>query len=137
MRLRAERKDKAMPDKVFLPPPILTPTPRPAGGTHPAPKADREGKNFAAHLAEAQGLRLSRHAEERLVRREIPLSPEVWGRVLAAVDKLAAKGGRDSLVLVGDLALLVNVPNRTVVTAVDRENMKERVFTNIDSAVIA
>ncbi len=126
-------------NKVFLPPPIVTPTIRPAASdkqlSQPAAKA--EGKKFAAYLAEAQGLQLSHHARERLSQRQIPLTAETWGRVLKAVDKVAEKGGRDSLVLVGDMALVINVPNRTVVTAVDGSSMKERVFTNIDSAVIA
>ena len=51
--------------------------------------------------------------------------------------KAAAKGGRDSLVLVDGTAFVVSVPNRTVVTAVDQAHMRDQVFTNIDSAVIA
>lgn len=126
-----------MPDKVFLPPPILSPVGR-GTGVRPPQKADKPDKGFASHLAEAAaGLHISHHAQERLAQRRIPLSGETWGRVLAAVARVAEKGGRDSLVLVDNLALVVNVPNRTVVTAVDGESMKERVFTQIDSAVIA
>ena len=53
------------------------------------------------------------------------------------VDRAAAKGSRDSLVLVDQTAFVVSVRNRTVITAVDREHMREQVFTNIDSAVIS
>lgn len=126
-----------MPDKVFLPPPILSPIGRPTRTGSSAHKPGATEKDFATHLAEATGLTVSRHAQERLTQRRIPLTSETWGRVLAAVAKVAEKGGRDSLVLVDDLALVVNVPHRTVVTAVDGESMKERVFTQIDSAVIA
>jgi flagellar operon protein len=52
------------------------------------------------------------------------------------VDKAEAKGAKESLVLVDDVALVVSVKNRTVITAVDRQHLKENVFTNIDSAVV-
>jgi flagellar operon protein len=52
------------------------------------------------------------------------------------VEKARAKGVKDSLIVMGDLALIVNVPSKTVVTAVDGENLKENIFTNIDGAVI-
>ena len=58
-------------------------------------------------------------------------------RLNGGVARAAAKGSRDSLVLLDDTAFVVSVRNRTVVTAVDREHMREQVFTNIDSAVIA
>ena len=63
-------------------------------------------------------------------------------RLNKAVDRAAAKGARDALVLIpgasrtDDLALVVSVVNRTVVTAMDGERMRESVFTNIDSAVV-
>ncbi len=82
-------------------------------------------------------VRFSGHALERIQRRNIPLDGPVAARLQAGVDKAAAKGVRDSLVLVDDTAFVVSVRNRTVVTAVDRDNMKEHVFTNIDGAVIA
>ena len=45
-----------------------------------------------------------------------------------------AKGVKESLVCVDDLAFIVNVTNNTVVTAMNQED--EKVFTNIDGAVI-
>jgi flagellar operon protein len=54
-----------------------------------------------------------------------------------AVDRAESKGAKESLVLMDQLALIVSIKNRTVITAVDGESMKENVFTNIDSAVIA
>ena len=53
-----------------------------------------------------------------------------------AVDSVAQKGGKESLIMMGDAALVVSVKNRTVVTAMDRQGMKGNVFTNIDSAVV-
>jgi flagellar operon protein len=52
------------------------------------------------------------------------------------VDKLAAKGGREAIVMLDTLAVVVSVTNRTVITAVDQDGMKDQVFTNIDSAAI-
>jgi flagellar operon protein len=81
-------------------------------------------------------LALSAHAKDRIERREIPFDGPVAARLEAAVDRAAAKGGRESLVLVDDTAFVVSVRNRTVITAVDRARMRDQVFTNIDSAVI-
>jgi flagellar operon protein len=64
------------------------------------------------------------------------MSADRIGLLENAVDKAASKGARESLVLLNDLAVLVSVRNRTVITAMERENMKEGVFTQIDSAVI-
>jgi len=82
-------------------------------------------------------LRFSGHALQRIERRGISLDDQTMARLDGGVARAAAKGSRDSLVLVDDTAFVVSVPNRTVITAVDREHMSEQVFTNIDSAVIA
>jgi flagellar operon protein len=82
-------------------------------------------------------VQFSGHALQRIERRGIPLDDGAVNRLAGGVDRAAAKGSRSSLVLVDDTAFVVSVPNRTVVTAVDREHMREQVFTNIDSAVIA
>ncbi len=84
----------------------------------------------------ADKLKLSGHAKTRLESRDIQLGAAEWQRVLGGVDKAAAKGSRESLVLLDDVALVVSVKNRTVITAVDRANLKDNVFTNIDSAVV-
>ncbi|MBV6458220.1 MAG: hypothetical protein HONBIEJF_01345 [Fimbriimonadaceae bacterium] len=81
-------------------------------------------------------LKLSGHAKTRLSSRNIELDRDAWERVIQGVDKAAEKGARESLVMLDDIALVVSVKNRTVITAVDRDRLKENVFTNIDSAVI-
>ena len=53
-----------------------------------------------------------------------------------AIDKAAAKGAKDALMIIGGNGFIVNVPNRTVVTALDGNAMNEHVFTQIDSAII-
>lgn len=82
------------------------------------------------------GLTLSKHVTDRIGRRQLDLGAEKMKAIESAVDKAAAKGAKDSLVLLDDLAVLVSVKNRTVITAMDRDNMKEGVFTQIDSAII-
>jgi flagellar operon protein len=84
---------------------------------------------------ENQGLRFSKHASQRLESRNIDLSKTQMERLEQGTTKAREKGIRESLIMVDDLAFIVNVKNNTVVTAVnDSEN---GVFTNIDGAVIS
>lgn len=86
---------------------------------------------------EAFGLVFSRHATKRIEQRGMDLDAGRMERLERAVGQAAEKGSRDSLILLDELALVVSVQNRTVVTAVDEASRKEHVFTNIDSVVIA
>jgi|WetSurMetagenome_2_1015567.scaffolds.fasta_scaffold672632_1 flagellar operon protein len=86
---------------------------------------------------ELQGLKFSKHAQDRLESRDIRLNEADMASLQKAVTRAGEKGAKDSLVLLRDMAFIVSVPNRTVVTAVDGEHLKDNVFTNIDSAVIA
>jgi flagellar operon protein len=115
------------------------------GGVGPAqapatPPARTGGPSFGDVLAQraaAQPLHFSGHALQRIERRGINLDAGVLARLGDGVARAAAKGSRDSVVLVDQTAFVVSVPNRTVITAVDRDHMREHVFTNIDSAVIS
>lgn len=89
-------------------------------------------------VEEASELKFSKHATQRLDERNISLSIEQSERLNAGVQKASEKGINDSLVIVDSLAFIVNVPNQTVVTAMDQsESTDNNVFTNIDGAVIA
>jgi flagellar operon protein len=79
----------------------------------------------------------SKHAVQRLERRGLAVDGSTMGRLTDGVDRAAGKGARDAVVLVDDTAFVVSVRNRTVITAVAKDQMKDHVFTNIDSAVIA
>lgn len=81
-------------------------------------------------------VRFSNHAVKRLEQRGLDLKPDQLQKIESAINDVAAKGGKESLILLKDMALIVNVNNRTVVTAMDGSNMKNNVFTQIDSAVI-
>lgn len=81
-------------------------------------------------------VRLSAHARERLETRRIPFTDQQQARLDDAVARAGVKGANQSLILLDDMALVVSVRNRVVITALD-EKAQSGVFTNIDSAVIA
>ena len=95
------------------------------------------GKASSAELEQIRSpLKFSAHASQRLKDRKIELDPAMMLKVNDAIDKADAKGIDDTLILTKDAALIVNVKNRTVITAMDRNSMAGNVFTNIDGAVI-
>ena len=112
----------------------------PKGSNHPAVGRPADGSSFAQALQDSlsnqPNLRLSAHAQQRLLTRNIQISPENLDRIEQGVRKAGQKGAKESLILMDDLALLVNIRNKLVITAVDRAHAKDNVFTNIDSAVI-
>lgn len=87
-------------------------------------------------VSESSELKFSKHAAMRLEDRHINLSEEQSERLENGVAKASEKGIRESLVIVDSLAFIVNVPNRTVVTAMDQGESDDNIFTNIDGAVI-
>jgi len=91
----------------------------------------------AARLQAQGGVKLSAHAKSRIEARGLQLSADDSRSLQAAVDLAAAKGARQSLVMLNQCALIVNIPSRTVITAMESDGARGTVFTNIDSAVIA
>lgn len=107
-------------------------------GAPDAPPAPR-GPAFADLLERAAGpqpVTISTHAAQRLDERAIELTDSDRQRIGVALDTLAAKGSRDAILLGSDAAFVVNVPNRTVVTALAPDEMRDRAITQIDSALI-
>lgn len=119
---------------------IPGPAPRPAGTPVQIPPVG--APSFRSVLEQqqstpsAQPLKFSAHAMQRLQSRNITLSNDDMARMNAMADKAAAKGAKQSLFMMRDVAMVVSIKNRTVITAVDQQSMKENVFTNIDSAAI-
>lgn len=123
---------------------------RPGGPATPAAPAASASQGSAASASRAPqasfseilsremagDLRFSAHAQARMAARRMSLGREELTRLAAGVNRAEAKGSRESLVLMDDKAFVVSVRNKTVITAVDGEHIKENVFTNIDSAVI-
>lgn len=81
-------------------------------------------------------LKFSAHAKARLLSRNIDLNAEDMAQLQDAVKKVQAKGSKESLILSDKGAFLVSVENNTVITAMDRDSLKENVFTNIDSTIM-
>ena len=120
--------------------PALVP---PVGATAPAarpasaPPAAPKGPSFAEVLSKRTGgVQFSGHALQRVERRGIDTGPQTLERLDGAVQRAAAKGARESVVLLDGTAFVVSVRNKTVITAVDAQSMREHVFTNIDSAAL-
>ena len=84
----------------------------------------------------ANEVKFSKHAVNRLADRNIELSKEQVERLNLGMARAGAKGINESLVIVDSLAFIVNVPNQTVITAMDQTDSDENVYTNIDGAVI-
>lgn len=87
-------------------------------------------------LLQQEPIKFSKHANMRLEQRDIQLSDEQMEKLQNGIQKAQAKGIKESLVLMDQIALVVNIENKTVVTALDNNEAKEHVFTNIDGAVI-
>jgi len=126
-----------MNEKLVVRPPQITPV---TPGTAPPVKPQANGANFEnifnGQLAEQSGIKFSAHALKRLESRDITLNQKDMALLKDAVNRAEAKGAKESLILMDQTALVVSIKNRTVITAVDNNSLKENVFTNIDSAVI-
>lgn len=152
------------PERININPATVPPLAPPATKTSSQPARTEDGRTFEellrsrvdadAHAAAASAspgrsvapvpdpipgssIQWSAHALARLRQRGIELDVGQHLRLETAVDKAAAKGAKDALVLLDDTAMVVSVKNRTVITALGMHQAKENVFTNIDSAVIA
>ncbi len=100
-----------------------------------------DGKSFQEILESRRALgtgevRFSKHAAGRLADRNIELTTSQMERLNEGAQKAQEKGIRESLVIVDQLAFIVNIPNSTVVTAMNQGDTAESIFTNIDGAVI-
>lgn len=95
--------------------------------------------SFSQHLQEAtakQELKVSKHANERLNERSIIISEQEWQTVSDKVFEARSKGVQQPLVLMDQAALIVSAKNATVITAMDRTEAKDQLFTNIDGTIV-
>ena len=113
---------------------------RNAGGKNsPASIRHQQGefsKELDNSLKQITSLKFSGHAMGRLADRGLQLTGDTAARLESAVKIAEMKGAQDSLVLLDELAFVVSVKNRTVVTACDTQGMKEGIFTKIDSTIL-
>ena len=105
---------------------------------HPASKIVKGNDSFESLFRhEFDKLKFSNHATKRIESRELELTNSELARLQEAVSKAEQKGARDSLVMMNNKAFIINIPNKTVITALDVEKSEENIFTNIDSVVFA
>ncbi|MFY0517145.1 TIGR02530 family flagellar biosynthesis protein [Lysinibacillus sphaericus] len=105
--------------------------------TQPTPV--RSQQSFSAHLQEAtkqQELKVSKHAHERIIERNIAITEQEWQVVSDKVFEAHSKGVKQPLVLMDQAALIVSAKNATVITAMDRTEAKQQLFTNIDGTIV-
>ena len=116
-------------------------SPNPGTVKKPLQENSKTSESFADVLSriskndEPKGLQFSSHAIKRLQDRAISLDQQGMQRLQEAVQKAEQKGSKESLILDGEQAFVVSIQNKTVITALDMMEMRERVFTNIDSTV--
>lgn len=96
----------------------------------------REILEQTAEKTESVDLKFSKHATSRLADRKIELTDSQLERLSEGTAKASEKGIKESLVLMDELAFIVNIPNQTVITAMSQTETDENVYTNIDGAVI-
>lgn len=97
------------------------------------------GLSFQEQLNKAiqpAGLKISKHASERLAERNIHITETEWAHVTDKLNEAKVKGIKDSLVLMDKAALIVSAKNSTVITAMDRMEAKDQLFTNIDGTIV-
>jgi flagellar operon protein len=114
---------------------------RESGGTSDVSFQDilqqtKESIKAADRTEQSESVRFSKHADARLKQRDITLSDEQITRLNEGTQKAGLKGIKESLVILDNLAFIVNTENRTVVTAMDSTQSDENIYTNIDGAVI-
>ncbi len=95
----------------------------------------KSGEFWKILESEVVSLKFSAHAKARIVSRDVGITPDELSKLEQAVENAESKGGRDSLIILGEKSFLVSIPNRTVVTVFSNESMEKNVVTNIDSVV--
>ena len=79
---------------------------------------------------------ISKHAKQRIENRGIEIDLNTMDKLNSAMDKLSQKGSKDSLILLDQVAYIVNPQQKVIITCVDKDHMQENIFSGIDSAMI-
>lgn len=118
----------------------ITPITKQRIGTHISDKpVINKGESFDEVLKKEiskEDVKFSKHARERLQKRNISFTPQDLKNISNAVEKAEKKGIKDTLIIMGNTALIANVRSKTVITAATEESLKDNIFTNIDGAII-
>lgn len=92
--------------------------------------------NFTDVLEQVQSLKISKHAQQRLIERNIQIDDSKWEIVSQKMNEAKAKGVTDSLIIMDQATLLVSTKNNTVITAMDRTESGSKLFTNINGTIL-
>ncbi len=123
---RVQRSQQAVPDKAQQKPAVLRST-----------RFDQTLEQVQQGLEQQEkAIRLSAHAVQRLEERDISLTIQERIDLGQAITLLNDKGARNALIVREDAAFVVNVPNRTLITAISQQELQQRVFTQIDSTML-
>lgn len=111
------------------------------GPHHPTsrqPQKATPSRSFEETLQQAltPKLKVSKHAERRLAERAIEVSDAEWMRIESKIDEARTKGVKDSLVLLDNVAMIISAKNSTVITAMNRKEAADQIFTNIDGTIL-
>lgn len=91
---------------------------------------------FKDVLANKQSLKVSKHAKERLVERNIMINESQWKQINDKMKEAKQKGVTDSVIVTKDATLIVSNKNNTVVTALNNEEAQSKIFTNINGLIL-
>lgn len=122
--------------QAFYPPQTRFPTTKVASQQAKKPFEHWLQDSLQGAPQKSQPLSFSQHAKDRLRDRGIQLNESHLAKLEGAVFKAAGKGAKESLILMDNMAFVVSIVNRKVITAVDQGQLKDNVFTNIDSAIL-
>jgi len=81
--------------------------------------------------ADDKELKISNHAQKRLDQRGFSLAGEDMSNLSQAIDELDDKGSKNSLLFYKDMALIASIDNRTIITALNQNELDT--VMNIDS----
>lgn len=98
------------------------------------PKPQKDFKEVLSQIE--SGVKVSKHAEKRLMMRNVNLNSAQLERVGQAMDRAKAKGIKDALIMLDGNALIASISNKTIITAAKQDDLDSRIITNIDGAIV-
>lgn len=99
-------------------------------------KTAESRKNFSEVLANRQTVKVSKHAKERMVERNIYLNDKQWNALHSKLIEAKQKGVHESVVILNNATLLVNAQKHTIITALNNDEAESKIFTNINGTII-
>ncbi|MBC2396679.1 TIGR02530 family flagellar biosynthesis protein [Clostridium tetanomorphum] len=79
---------------------------------------------------------ISNHALERLKERNITFDEIDMKKINTAINRAEEKGCKEGVILYKDIALITSMKNRTIITALNKNDSEGNIITNIDGLVI-